>query len=171
MEPEDPHSPAQLRQGMLVAEAQPIGDVGQICENCPDNWVEAGAVDEGTGEPLPGIGYRIYDLASADRVASGVLDDAGRSPRHDIPTPATQLYVIFGTEEAMDDAEEQIGERQRDQALQANARPEWNGIPAGLDEEAFNQAFNAQVLETGRMPARSPSLIGASLAGWQGIFD
>lgn len=167
----NPNNPALHRLGIAAAEEQPNGNVGQICETCPDNWVEAGAVDESTGQPIPGIGYRIYDMTSGDRVASGVLDEEGKSPRHNIPMPATQLYVVFGTEEAMDEAEEQIGERQREQALQANARPDWNGIPAGLDESSFNQAFNNKAIETGRMPTRRPSLIGESLAGWKSIYD
>jgi hypothetical protein len=169
--PDDTSPVGHLQQGFTAADAQPTGYVGQVCETCPDNWVEAGATDEATGQPIPGIGYRIFDLATGDRVASGILDNEGKSPRHSIPVPVTQLYVVVGTEAAMDAAEEQISEMQRQRALQANARPDWNGIPAGLDEAGFNNAFNQQTMATGQMPPRNPSLLGASAAGWKGIYD
>ncbi|WP_227269675.1 hypothetical protein [Roseobacter weihaiensis] len=89
-------------------------------------------------------------MTNGDRVASGILNDEGQSPRHNIPLPVTQLYVIFGTEAAMAKAEEQIGERQREQALQQNAVSDWRGIPADLDEQGFNQAYDQAARESGR---------------------
>lgn len=137
--PADPRNPDQLRAGLSAADQQAEGDVGQVCATCPDNWVEAGAVDETTGQPLPGLGYRIYDIATGDKVASGTLDDEGKSPRHNIPMPVTQLYAVFGTEEAMDEAEAKIGDLRREHALQENAVSEWRGIPSGLSRDAFDQ--------------------------------
>ncbi|GFE51947.1 hypothetical protein So717_37000 [Roseobacter cerasinus] len=167
----NPNNPALLRQGLAAADGQPAGDVGQICEDCPDNWVEAGAVDDSTGQPLPGIGYRIYDMASGDRVASGVLNDEGLSPRHYIPVPVTQLYVIFGTDAAMDEAEEQIGARQRDHALQQDAVSEWRGIPAGLDEQGFNQAYDQIAREAGRYEKPSAGLFEGAGYGANMLWD
>jgi hypothetical protein len=87
--PDDTSPSAQLQSGFAAADAQPSGNVGQVCETCPNNWVETGATDKETGQPIPGLGYRVYDLATGDRVASGVLDAEGKSPRHSIPMPAT----------------------------------------------------------------------------------
>lgn len=172
MEPEaHPRNPAQLRDGLTAADLQSDGDVGQICEDCPDNWVEAGAIDETTGDPIPGIGYRIYDLASGDQVTSGVLNDEGRSPRHDIPMPATQLYVIFGTQEAMDEAEDQIGERQREHALQQNAVSEWRGIPSGLDEQDFNRTYDQIAREAGRYDKPSVGFFEGAGYGANMLWD
>jgi len=169
--PDDPHSPAGQQAGQSAADAQSGGDVDQICENCPDNWVEAGAIDESTGQPIPGLGYRIYDLASGDRMAQGVLDDEGESPRHPIPQPITQLYVVYGTQEAMDEAEDQIEEVRRQRALEANARPDWNGIPAGLDEENFNHAYDMRARELGSLPPRNAGLLDQSASGWKAAWD
>ena len=169
--PDDPRSPGQLREGWIRSQEQSPGTVGQLCELCPDNWVETGAIDEATGEPLPGVGYRIYDIATGNMVGSGVLDAQGRSPRHDIPQPVQQLYVVFGTRAAMDEAAGRIEEVRRQRALAANARPDWNGIPAGLDEEGFNRAFDEASMRRGEMIRRNPSLIGGSAAGWKRAFD
>ncbi|MEJ6403469.1 TNT domain-containing protein [Yoonia sp. 2307UL14-13] len=171
MEQDDPNNPAGLQQGLAAADAQPSGDVGQVCEACPNNWVEAGAIDETTGEPLPGLGYRIYDMASGDQVASGILDEKGESPRHQIDMPITQLYVIFGTEEAMDAAEDQIGEKQREHALEQNAVSEWRGIPAGLDEGEFNQAYDRIAYEAGRYEKPSVGLFEGIGYGYKFIWD
>jgi hypothetical protein len=169
--PDDRSPVGQLQQGFAAADAQPAGNVGQVCENCPDNWVEAGATDEATGQPIPGIGYRIFDLATGDRVASGVLDSEGKSPRHSIPMPVTQLYLVVGTEAAMDTAEAQIAEAQRQHALRANARPDWNGIPAGLDQQGFNRAYDQRTHETSQLPPRNAGLLDMSASGWKGIWD
>lgn len=135
----DPRNPQQLRSGLAAANQLPASDVGQVCASCPNNWVEAGAIDETTGKPLPGVGYRIYDIATGDRVAAGTLNAEGKSPRHNIPMPVTQLYAVFGTEKAMDEAEKKIGELRREQALKANAIKDWRGIPAGLDRADFDK--------------------------------
>lgn len=97
----DPGTPEGLNAGLAAADEQNPGQVDQICETCPDNWVETGAIDESTGEPLPNLPYRIYEIATRNEVARGVLDANGRSPRHQIPMPATQLFVMFGTDEAI----------------------------------------------------------------------
>lgn len=171
MGPDDPTSPAGQSAGLTAAEGQSDGAVGQVCATCPDNWVEAGAIDETTGDPIPGLGYRIYDLASGDQVASGVLDEKGESPRHPIPQPVTQLYVVYGTEAAMDEAEDRIEEIQRQRALADNAVAEWNNIPAGLDEEGFNRAFDQESLRRGEMVRRNAGLIDGSMSGWKRAFD
>ncbi|KIN70519.1 Hemagglutinin-related protein [Sulfitobacter noctilucae] len=171
MDPEDPASPAQLRQGMLVAEQQPSGTVGQVCEGCGDNWVEAGAIDDTTGEPIAGIGYRIYDLASGDMVASGTLNDQGESPRHPLAMPITQLYVIYGTEEAMDAAEAQIGEVQRERELEANAVEDWRGIPAGLDQDGFNSAYDQIAREAGQYEKPSVGFFQGAGYGANMLWD
>ena len=46
-------APAASNRASRKADAQPDGTVGQVCATCPDNWVEAGAIDEGTGQPNP----------------------------------------------------------------------------------------------------------------------
>lgn len=167
----NPNNPNVVRQNLSAAERQASGDVGQICEICPDNWVEAGAIDETTGEPIPGIGYRIYDMASGDQVASGVLNEKGESPRHNIPTPVTQLYVMFGTQEAMDEAAEQIGERQRAHALEQNAVSEWRGIPSGLEETEFNRAYNQIARDAGRYEKPSVGLFEGAGYGANMLWD
>ncbi len=168
---DDPRSPAGQQARLNAAEAQPGGDVGQVCADCPDNWVEAGARDEGTGEPIPGLGYRVYDLVSGDQVASGILDEIGESPRHPIPEPVTELYVVYGTEAAMGEAEERIDDVRRQRALAANARPDWNGIPAGLNEESFNRAFDLKTMDLGELPPRSGGLLDQSASGWKVAWD
>ncbi|WP_308915897.1 hypothetical protein [Jannaschia sp. LMIT008] len=150
MDPDDPRGPGRVAAGFAAADRQPSGAVGQVCETCPDNWVEAGARDEQTGEPLTGLGYRVYDLSSGDRVAQGVLDDRGEGPRHWIPMASQQLYVVYGTDAAMDEAEGRIEEVRRQRALEMNARPDWHGIPAGLEEGAFHDAYDAQTERNGR---------------------
>lgn len=142
----DPRNPEQLRNGLATADQQPAGDVGQVCATCPDNWVEAGAIDETSGAPVPGLGYRIYDVATGDMVASGILNAEGKSRRHNIPMPITQLYAVFGTEKAMDEAEAKIDDLRREQALQANAVKDWHGIESGLSREDFNKRW----IETAR---------------------
>ncbi|GFE50897.1 hypothetical protein So717_26500 [Roseobacter cerasinus] len=168
MEPDDPRNPAQLHEGLAAAETQPEGNVGQVCEECPDNWVEAGAVDEITGAPIPGIGYRIYDMASGDQVASGVLDDEGQSPRHQIPMPATQLYVVYGTEEAMDEAEAQLEQQRRQRALKQNAVSEWRGFDAGLTREAFD-AQHWERTRNGDLVTADRGFLGQAARGAGGL--
>ena len=162
---------AGLREGFARADAQPSGAVGQICEDCPDNWVEAGARDQETGAPLTGLGYRVYDLASGDRLASGVLDERGEGPRHAIPEENRQLYVVYGTAAAMDEAEGRIEEVRRERALELNARPDWNGIPAGLDEGGFNDAFDARAHELGDRPRTNPGLLEGAWRGAKRIYE
>lgn len=166
----NPNNPALLQQGMAAADRQPDGDVGQVCETCPDNWVEAGAVDESTGKPIPGIGYRIYDLARGDRVASGVLDNEGTSPRHNIPMPVTQLYVIFGTEEAMNEAEGNIKEMQRQRALESNTVQNWRGFDAGLDKDEFSRQHRTRI-ENGDFVDEDRGFLGGAASGAQALWD
>lgn len=166
----DPYDPSSQSAGLTAATSEQSGNIGEVCQECRDNWVEAGAVDESTGKPLPGLGYRIYDVPSGDLVASGTLDEQGKSPRHFIPLPKTQLYVIFGTEEAMDEAARNIEKQQRQDALNANARKDWQGIPAGLDEGGFNNAFDAKAAEQGRTPQTTSGFFNNVGQGAQRIY-
>lgn len=166
----DPNNPDEFRNALGAADQQPEGDVGQVCATCPNNWVETGAIDETSGEPLPGLGYRVYDLVTGDKVVSGILDAEGKSARHDIPMPCEQLYAVFGTEEAMDEAEESIDEIRREHALQANARADWQGIPAGLDQEGFNRAFDVKAETEGRTPQTSSGFFNSAGQGAQRVW-
>ena len=62
--------------------------------------------------------------------------------------PATQLFVMFGTDEAIDEALERMDALQRERAAQENARPEWRGFEAGLSQEEFN-ARHRELIESG----------------------
>ncbi|WP_179381732.1 hypothetical protein [Jannaschia marina] len=165
-----PSQPGGVGQGFARADAQPDGTVGQVCATCPDNWVEAGAIDEGTGQPIPGLGYRIYDLVSGERVAQGVLDEQGESPRHQIPQPVTQLYVLYGTDAAMDEAEAGIEAAQRDHAVRANAKSQWKGFPAGMDRAAFD-AEHERRLNAGEMVEADRGYFEGAWSGARGLGD
>lgn len=167
----DPRTPEGLNAGLAAADEQNPGQVDQICETCPDNWVETGAIDESTGEPLPNLPYRIFEIATKDEVARGVLDANGRSPRHQIPMPATQLFVMFGTDEAIDEAMEQMEALQRERDLQENARPDWRGMPAGLDEEGFNAAYDQRAIENGRPDRPNAGFFKAAGYGAKMAYD
>ncbi|MFK7836656.1 MAG: hypothetical protein AB8B60_10580 [Sulfitobacter sp.] len=142
-------NPEELESADAAAASSPTEAPGSICVECEDNWTECGATDETTGEPLVGIGYRIYEVAGRSVLASGVLDHEGKSPRHPIPVQHTELYCLIGTSEAMDEAEGTLEEMDRARALEANARPDWRGIPGGLDEQGFNDAYDAQTRANG----------------------
>lgn len=116
------------------------------CTQCEeDNWIEIKATDKDTGEPIPNLLYTIFDT-SLEELASGVLDENGEA-RHEIPVENIEVIVLFGTDEAIEKAIEQIETLQTKQALQDNAVSEWRGIPAGLDEQGFNQAYDRIVSE------------------------
>lgn len=119
------------------------------CTASSRNWVEAGAIDQHAGLPIPDLPYKIFDIHTKEVLASGTLDKNGKSPRHHIPVLNTQLFVVFGTDEAIEKAMEQVEDLQTQQALQANAVSEWRGIPSGLDEQSFNQAYDHIAVENG----------------------
>lgn len=164
----DPGTPEGLNAGLAAADEQNPGQVDQICETCPDNWVETGATDESTGKPLPNLPYRIYEIATRNEVARGVLDANGRSPRHQIPMPATQLFVMFGTDEAIDEAMERMDALQRKRTVQENARPEWRGFKAGLSQEEFN-ARHRELIESGTFVDEDRGFFEGAISGARGI--
>ena len=139
-----PADPVAIAAAFEAAEAESkacVDDPVQPCE--PEkNWTETGLIDESTGEPIPNIPYKIYDAASDTMVASGTLDENGKSGRHDIPMKYTDLKVLFGTEAAIEEARDALVQQKLERALKNNAVASWKNIPAGLDREAFGEAYD-----------------------------
>lgn len=168
---QSPICPEGLRQGLSAAANQAEGAPETTVISCQDNWVEAGAIDEVSDAPLANIAYRIYNIESGEAVAQGRLGENGEGRRHQIPLNATQLYVIFGDAAAIDQAEDQLEELRRKHELQQNARPNWRGIPAGLDEAGFNAAFDRKAHETGRLEKVNAGFLEGSGYGFNIIYD
>ncbi|MBM7065966.1 TNT domain-containing protein [Actibacterium sp. 188UL27-1] len=142
-----------------------------FCEWCEDNWVEVAGVDEGTGEPLANVPYRVYDLPTKTLLVSGILNEEGMSPRHPIPVAYQNLFVVIGTPQAMDEALANIDEAQRQNALQANAVPDWRGIPAGLNEQQFNDAYDQNTIDNGgRFLKPSVGLFEGAFYGYRHLW-
>lgn len=144
------------------------GAPGERCQRCNLNWVETGAKDESTGEPIPHLPYKIFDTTSNEEVASGTLDEQGRSPRHFIPIDKTNLYVVFGTDDAISEAQRRVNEPTVQELLQQNAVQNWHGFPAGLSEEQFNQQHNQKHIhnEPGKPKYTFESLANNYIIPW-----
>ena len=169
MDEDDPRTTEGLSTGLAAGDAQSgLDDVGQICTYCPDNWVEVGAIDETAGQPIPGLPYKIFDIGTKEEVASGILDENGQSPRHHIPMANTQLFVVFGTDAAIDDAMNQIDDLQTQQALQANAVSEWRGFEAGLSRDEFDQQHWERT-RNGDMIVADRGFLGQAARGAEGL--
>lgn len=165
---EHPRTPEGMRAGLAAGDAQSGDDVGQICEYCEDNWVEVGAIDQSAGKPIAGLPYKVFDIDTKEELASGVLDENGKGPRHKIPVPNTQLFVVFGTDAAIDDTMEQIDALQTQQTLQNNAVSEWRGFEAGLTKEQFSQRHRTRI-ENGDFVDADRGWLEGAASGAQGL--
>jgi hypothetical protein len=165
-----PRTPEGLQQGLDSAESASDNAVGQICEECGDNWVEVGAIDESTGTPLPNLPYKVFDVETKQEVASGVLDANGEGQRHKIPVPNTQLFVVFGTDEAIAEAMVKMEEMETQQALQANAVSEWRGFESGLTKEEFSQQHRTRT-QNGDFVDADRGWLGGAASGVQSLAD
>jgi hypothetical protein len=169
-DPNNPRTAEGLQQGLDRADNLSQRTVGQICEECGDNWVEVGAIDESTGEPMPNLPYKIFDVATKQEVASGTLDANGEGIRHEIPTSNTQLFVMYGTDEAISEAMAKMGAIQTQNALQNNAVSEWRGFEAGLTKEEFSQQHRTRT-ENGDFADADRGLLGGAASGIQSLSN
>lgn len=145
-----PQHHASARATANGASSQPKGAVDDVCQGCEENnWTATELIDESSGEPVPGIPYKIFDVGTKEEVASGILDENGQSIVHPIAMKHTNLFVMYGTDGAIDEAMDEIERLQKEQALAANARNNWRGIPAGLSESEFNDAYDRRTWENG----------------------
>lgn len=111
---------------------------GDHCVRCDQNWVEVGVEDESTGELLCNLPYKVFDRHSGQELVSGRLDSRGQSQRHEINSTSRELFVLFGTDAAINAA----GQRAIEDELWANRLETWHGFPSGLTQSEFNEAFD-----------------------------
>jgi len=165
---EDPGSTAGQDQGLEAAEQQPAGSVDTICETCP--WTEVGAIDEATGEPLANLPYKIFNYRTKTEVAAGTLDGEGLSERHQIPVTASELLVMYGTDDAIDEAMARMDDPSVEEQLRANAIPEWRGFPADLTHEEFD-ALHWERAQNGDFIDADRGLWEGATSGARGLGD
>jgi len=169
-----PADPVSIAAAFEAAEAESEANVDDPLQACgpEENWTETGLIDESTGEPVPNIPYKIYDRDTKKVVASGTLDENGLSPRHCIPLEHTSLFVMYGTDDAIDEAMAEMERLQKEHALATNAKADWRGIPAGLDEAGFNAAYDQKTIDNGgRFEKPSVSLLEGAGYGAIMVYD
>ena len=169
----NPFFPGEVAAALAAADEESAAAVDSAIQPCgpEENWTETGLIDESTGHPVPNIPYKIYDAGTGEMLVSGTLNGKGLSPRHCIPMKNTNLFVIFGTDEAADDAMEQMEESAREHALATNASPDWRGIPAGLSKTEFERAFLQDALNHGRYQKPNYSLGESISTGATYVYD
>lgn len=165
---DDPRGVDGLQQGFDAAGQQPSGTVDQVCETCP--WVEVGAIDEATGEPLGNLPYKVFDYRTKVEVASGTLDGGGLSVRHMVPGTSGELMVVLGTNAAIAEALARMDNPDVRQQLMANAVPEWRGFPAGLSREDFNARHWARA-QNGDFVDADRGYVEGAWSGARGLAD
>ena len=144
--------------------------IGQATHPC-NNWVDVIAIDEATGEPMANVPYKVFDASTEAEIASGTTDGSNVPQTHCIDDDVREVLVIFGTDDAISEAQTTAQEMRDAMAMQAQQQAEWNGIPGGLSRDQFREAYLNLVYARGRLIDPNISILRKSLIGWGAIFD